>query len=292
MSLTIPTEAPAHPAGAPGAPAAYVPSGLRRHAWLLVLTLGAALFLVVERTMVSTDNPNYVPTAILLGAAVVPAAFLAFVNGRDLPYRVPFGVVGGTAFFGGVLGTVVAGRLEYATMRDLGGLPMLGVGVIEEASKLIAPALLLLFLRRRLGRADGLLLGVACGAGFAALETTGYAFVTMVHSGDVTDTVDLLVLRGVLSPAGHMAWTGISAAALYAAGASGWQLRKVLQFVPAFAAAVVLHALWDGLATLPACAVLAVASLGLLWLTARRTIREEVHDDVRRHAGHVVGAGR
>ena len=267
MSLAVQTEAPAITAGAPAA--------LKRHAWLLVLAIGAALFLVVERTMVSTGNPNYVPTAILLGAAVVPATFLAFVNGRGLPYTVPFGVVAGTALFGGVLGTVIAGLLEYDTVRDLGSLPMLGVGLIEEASKLIAPAVLLLFLRRRT-QADGLLLGVACGAGFAALETMGYGFVTLLHSGSVNDTVDLLVLRGVLSPAGHMAWTGIAAAALYAAAASGWQLRKVMRFVLAFALAVVLHALWDGIGTLPAYAVLAVVSLGVLWWTAHRAIRTGV----------------
>jgi protease PrsW len=289
MSLTLPTAAPATTAGAPALPSTQaLPAGpsteaarrpmtrLRRHAWLIVLAIGTLLFLAVERTMVATHNPNYVPTAILLGAAVVPAAFLAFVSGRRLPYSVPFGVVAGTAFFGGVLGTVVAGLLEYDTMRKLGGLPMLGIGVIEEASKLIAPLVLLLFLRQR-SRADGLLIGVACGAGFAALETMGYAFVTMLRSGgNVTDTVDLLVLRGVLSPAGHMAWTGIAAAALYAAAASGWRLRKVLQFVLAFGVAVVLHALWDGFATLPAFAVLAVVSLGLLWFTAHRTLRSEV----------------
>ena len=123
------------------------PGPLRRHAWLLVLAVGALLFLAVERTMVGTRNPNFVPAAILLGASVVPAAFLAFVNGRRLPYSVPFELVAGTAFFGGVVGTVVAGLLEYETMRDLGGLPMLGVGLIEEASKLIAPLALLPFLR-------------------------------------------------------------------------------------------------------------------------------------------------
>ena len=46
---------------------------LRRHAWLGVLALGAALFIAVERTLVATQNPNLVPSAILLGAAIVPA---------------------------------------------------------------------------------------------------------------------------------------------------------------------------------------------------------------------------
>ncbi|HEV7657595.1 MAG TPA: PrsW family glutamic-type intramembrane protease [Mycobacteriales bacterium] len=245
----------------------------------MVLAVGALLFLAVERTMVGTGNPNYVPAAILLGASVIPAAFLAFVDGRRLPYSVPFELVAGTAFFGGVVGTVVAGLLEYDTIRHLGGLPMLGVGVIEEASKLIAPLALLPFLRvagRTVTRADGLLLGVACGAGFAALETMGYAFVTLLHSGgSITDTVDTLALRGVLSPAGHMAWTGIAAGALYAAAASGWQRRRVLQFGLSFAAAVVLHTLWDGIGTPLAYGVLAVASLGLLWLTAHRTLRTQ-----------------
>jgi len=40
--------------------------------------------------------------------------------------------------------------------------------------------------------------------------------------------------------------------------------------------AVVLHALWDGIGTLPAYAVLAVVSLGVLWWTARRAIRTGV----------------
>ena len=52
-------------------------------------------------------------------------------------------------------------------------------------------------------QADGLLIGVAAGAGFAALETMGYAFTTLIKSGgDIPDTVDiLLLLRGFLMTA-------------------------------------------------------------------------------------------
>ncbi len=58
----------------------------------------------------------------------------------------------------------------------------------------------------------------------------GYAFTTLIKSGgDITDTVDILLLRGFLSPAGHMAWTGIAAAALYAAAATR-RRREILQF--------------------------------------------------------------
>ena len=193
----------------------------RRHAWLVVLVVGTALFIAEERTLVATQNPNLVPSAILLGASIVPLAFVAFVYGRRLPYRVPGPAVAASAFLGGVIGTIVAATLEFDVLRALGGLPMLGVGLIEETSKLLVPLALLIPLRRYRTPADGLLIGVACGAGFAALETMGYAFTTLIKSGgDITDTVDILLLRGFLSPAGHMAWTGIAAAALYAAAAT------------------------------------------------------------------------
>jgi RsiW-degrading membrane proteinase PrsW (M82 family) len=128
-----------------------------------------------------------------------------------------------------------------------------GVGLIEEISKLLIPLAVLVLVPRYRTRADGLLLDVAVGAGFAALETMGYAFTILVQSkGSVTDTVDVLLLRGVMSPAGHMAWTGIAAAALFAAAASGWQRRGVVEFALAFAVSVILHILWVSLAVLGA----------------------------------------
>jgi hypothetical protein len=48
------TYAPAQPA-----------TGARRHAWIAVLVVGVALFLAIERTLVATQNPNFVPSAIL-----------------------------------------------------------------------------------------------------------------------------------------------------------------------------------------------------------------------------------
>ncbi len=246
----------------------------RRHAWLPVLVLGVVLFLVDERTMVDTNNPNLVPSVILLGSAAVPSAFLAYVYGRRLPFRLPGGLVAIAGLLGGVIGTVVAGTLEFETIQRDGGLPLLGIGVIEEGSKLLVPlALAYLFPFRRM--ADGLLVGVACGAGFAALETMGYAFVELAKTrGDVTDTADLLLQRGLLSPAGHMAWTGLTAAALFAAVGASWRARQAWRFLAAFGVAVVLHACWDGAGSLRAYEVLAVLGLGMLALTARAAARE------------------
>ena len=274
MSLTIGSSTPSATGSSPVAPAdsrSGSPSFLGRHAWLVVLVVGVALFLAVERTMVATQNPNFVPSAILLGAGTVPMAFLTFVYGRRLPYHVPVPVVALAGFLGGVIGIVVAGTLEFDAMRDLGVLPLVAVGLIEETSKLLIPLAVLVLVPRYRTRADGLLLGVAVGAGFAALETMGYAFTTLVQSkGSVTDTVDVLLLRGVMSPAGHMAWTGIAAAALFAAAASGWQRRGVVEFVLVFTVSVILHTLWDSQRSLIGTVVVAVVSLAVLGATVHR----------------------
>jgi RsiW-degrading membrane proteinase PrsW (M82 family) len=65
--------------------------------------------------------------------------------------------------------------------RSLVGVPMLAVGVIEEAPSSSRPSPLLPFLRPW-QLADGLLVGVASGAGFAVHETMGYAFVALIQS--------------------------------------------------------------------------------------------------------------
>jgi RsiW-degrading membrane proteinase PrsW (M82 family) len=242
----------------------------RRWWWLVVLVVGIALFVALNQVLVTTQNPNLVPSLILLGAAVIPATFVAFVAGRRLVFGVGSGVIAITAFVGGVVGVVTAGLLEFDVLRSLGVMPMLAVGLIEEAAKLIGPIAVLLFVRNR-QPADGLLVGVASGAGFAALETMGYAFVTLIKSGgNILATDAVLVLRGVLSPAAHMAWTGLTAAALFAAAERGWRGGAIARFLGVYAVAVLLHTTWDSVGSTLVYVVLAAISLGLLTYTAHR----------------------
>lgn len=254
-----------------------------RHAWLLVLVVGGVLFEVLRRTLVATQNPNLIPALLLLGAAIVPAAFVTFIRGRRLTYTVDGGTTAAIAFVGGVIGIAAAGTLEFDTLRELGTVPMLAVGLIEESAKLIAPLAVLLFTKHR-RPADGLLIGVACGAGFAALETMGYAFVTLVQSqGNLAAVDGLLLLRGVLSPAAHMAWTGLTAAALWSAANHRWSLPSVARFLVTFVIAIGLHAAWDSLSSIAGYAVIGLVSLGLLTVAAHTLSRHE-----RRSAGPVA----
>ena len=120
----------------------------RRWAWAVVLVVGVVLFEIVRRVLIETQNPNLAPSLILLGAAVAPATFVTFILGRRLPYDISGGAIGVVAFLSGVIGVVTAGLLEFDTLRKLGVLPLVAVGFIEEAAKLIVPVALLLGLRR------------------------------------------------------------------------------------------------------------------------------------------------
>jgi protease PrsW len=245
----------------------------RRWAWLGVLVIGLVLYILVLRTLVRTQNPNFVPALILLGATVVPLAFLTFSQARTGRWQVPAWALVTSAFFGGVIGTVVAGTLEYDTLRRLGALPMLFVALIEESAKLIVPVLLLFTVltrhRRRLP-SDGLIIGVAAGMGFAALETMGYAFTALLSSrGNIGTVEETLFLRGLTAPAGHTAWTGLTAGALWALLAVP-SARRFLEFIGTFIGAVLLHTLWDTFSGLVAFLILGLISLGWLFWALHR----------------------
>jgi len=245
----------------------------RRWAWLGVLVIGLSLYVVVLRTLVHTQNPNFVPALILLGATVVPLSFLTFAQARTGRWQVPAWALVTSAFFGGVIGIVVAGTLEYNTLRGLGMLPMVLVALIEESAKLIVPiALLFLILARHERRlpSDGLIIGVASGMGFAALETMGYAFTALLSSdGNIGAVEETLFIRGLSAPAGHTAWTGLTAGALWALIASP-SAKRLLAFALTFLGAVVLHTLWDMSNNLWVYVVLGVISLGWLFIELAR----------------------
>jgi RsiW-degrading membrane proteinase PrsW (M82 family) len=83
--------------------------------------------------------------------------------------------------------------------------------------------------------------GVAPGAGFAGLETMGYAFVSLVQSDGNLRAVDGSCCSGRAEPRGHMAWTGLTAAAPWYAAQHRWRMPAVLRFVAVYAVAVTLH---------------------------------------------------
>jgi RsiW-degrading membrane proteinase PrsW (M82 family) len=216
----------------------------RRH-WVQIFVSGLVLLYLVERALVATGDPNYVPSAILLGAFLVPVTFTTYLYERLPNWDVPLPPLAICFIWGGVLGTVVAGTLEFDVIRTLGFLPKLGIGVIEEGAKLILP-LVFYFLGRYRSEAAGIVLGVATAMGFAALETMGYGFTSLLASHGNLGVLDgVLLVRGLMSPAGHAAWTGLVCAVLWRERLKAGHATFNWRVGGAFATAVTLHALWD-----------------------------------------------
>lgn len=88
------------------------------------------------------------PSLLLLGSAVVPAAVLVYAASGRQGAPVGAGVIAVVAGVGGVLGTVAAGNLEYETLQRLGVVPMIMVGLIEESAKLVVPLAILVLVPR------------------------------------------------------------------------------------------------------------------------------------------------
>lgn len=227
------------------------PASRRRLPWYgrwgapLTLVLGVAAYLVVLQVMLDTQNLNLFPTLLVVGAVTVPTAVLLVAVAVDEPAQRHGGLIFITAVAGGIVGTTSAGMLEYSTLRAMPWLGVVAVAVIEEAVKLIVPVLIF-WSGRRHTAGLGAVLGIASGAGFAVLETMGYGLTALIASqGNVAVVDQTLLLRALLAPAGHVAWTGMTAWAMWRLGEHPRPRHAVWTFVGCYVLAVVLHATWD-----------------------------------------------
>ena len=260
------------------------PPPARRWAWLAVLAGGAALYLAALDRLTATQDPAFVPAMVLLAGTVVPATFVAYAVPRPGGWRVRGWVLALAAFSGALVGTAFAVAVDYETVRQLAPAELGAVALVEEAAKLIAPAAAIGVLgsrhatagpRRLTGdahraAADGLVVGLAIGAGFAALETMAYTFATLLAAqGDVGEVSQVLFARGLLAPAAHAAWTGLAGGALWRL-ADDPGLATGARFAGTFVAVVAFHGLWDGLRSLAGYVAIGAVSAGwLLWQLRR-----------------------
>ncbi len=234
---------------------------LLRRPSVQTLVAGAILWALLDWATIESENINLVPSLIMVGASLGPVVFTAYVYERAR--EVPAYMLLWCFFAGGALGIVAASVLEYRTLLDLGALPTLAIGLIEESCKLVVPVVFFLAVPRLRRETDGLLFGVASGLGFAAFESMGYGLTALLYSnGDIGHVEQLLFVRTVLAPAGHGAWTGFVCAML-------WRARNRPSTWPAvpaaFATVVILHALWDASLHPWQQAVIAAVSLSLLF---------------------------
>ena len=225
--------------------------------WFHTLWVGLLLFVVATIIFYFTQNANLYPTVLLIGNFLIPVVFVAFLyDHQHLSVLTPE-TIGRSFGVGGILGVLGASVLETlllptpsSSTSANGGLSLgsaLGVGLIEEGCKIVA----VMFIARRLRHTeaiDGLLLGAAVGMGFAALESTGYAFTAFISSnGHVTASIVSTVFRGILAPFGHGVWTAILGAVLFKQSSPNNRFRITGLVILTYLFVSVLHGLWDGL---------------------------------------------
>ena len=126
------------------------------------------------------QNPNFFPTVILLGALLVPVSFIAYVYDQIPAKEISLSCILTCFLGGGAVGLIAAGLLEFQTIQYM-GIPMLFmVGLVAESAKLI------------------------------------FSMCTLIQSGgNVKALEQVLLIRGLLSPAGHAAWTGFVCAMMW-----------------------------------------------------------------------------
>ncbi len=217
--------------------------------WPHVLWSGFLLFSLSLSALELTGNPNLFPTVVMLGTFLIPATYVVFLyDHQHLSSITPIGLALGFVY-GGVLGVSTASVLEPLFIHRLAFSTAFIVGFAEEFAKMLG-VLALGWRMKNKSEINGILLGAAAGMGFASLESSGYAFTAFLLShGNIDAVVNIMLMRGLLSPLGHGTWTAILAGVLFHESKNG-RFRITFGVVKAYILVSVLHGLWDSLPTL------------------------------------------
>lgn len=257
---------------------------IRRNSWPKVLSTSIVLYILLLVAVVLSGSPNLFPSLVLVGSFMVPITFVAFLYEHRHLSRLTMPTVSLAFVYGGLVGIIAASILEPFFISQLNLGAILRVGFIEEFAKILGVVVIARH-RRHDSEMAGLILGAAVGMGFAAFESTGYAFTAFLESnGSISTTVGVNLIRGLLSPLGHGTWTAILASVLFRESRNG-HFRINLQVIGAYLLVSILHAMWDGL-TLVITAVsgpglgvfiaegiVGIIGLFILWIRWRDAVR-------------------
>lgn len=210
---------------------------------LLLSAVGAfgALWWMLEKF----NNPRLLPGVILVGSFAFPVAMAVFFFECNRPRNISLFTFVKLFLWGGIYALFYSLILWDITdwFGDKIGPPI--AGFVEEPGKLVA-VIVLASLPRYPWTLNGMCFGAAVGAGFAAFESAGYAFLAAAEGTDAM--AGNIALRGMLSPFGHVVWTAVTAGAV-------WRVKGAAKFKFAMLAdrrclapilvMVALHATWN-----------------------------------------------
>lgn len=220
--------------------------------WLYSRVLIAFALAFVLMHVVASEFTNLIaiPGVILVGSFAMPFAALIFFFELNMPKNVSIYTVMKVFLVGGCASLLITMVLYEVSSFD-GELDYGGAIVVSIVEELGKAAIVAFFLSREKNAkyaSNGLLLGAAVGAGFAAFESAGYAFTFLLEYLDYDVMLDVILLRGVLAPGGHVVWAAMTGYGLMMAGeqgASGFSTFGNVAFWKIFWLPIAMHAVWD-----------------------------------------------
>ena len=220
-------------------------------AWVYfkILIFFIIAYIPVRIGFISYGNANFLPAMIMLAAFAIPVTILIFFFEINIFRNIPFYKVMKYFILGGGLSLILAilfFSLNFNTdIATYSGALM--VGLIEEVAKAAIVAIFLFKSKKSNYILNGLLVGAAVGAGFAAFETAGYILRFGLNNG-LESMLEVIKLRGFLAPGGHVAWAAIEGAGLmYVKGFDKLDKKHLndKRFLLICLIPIILHGVWD-----------------------------------------------
>ncbi|MCR4758397.1 MAG: PrsW family intramembrane metalloprotease [Butyrivibrio sp.] len=207
--------------------------------------------IVLYSLIVYFGNVNCVPGYMTMGSFLVPFSVLVFIFEVNAPRNISFYEVLKYFFVGGCLSLLVTLILfRFTGAGEISYLGAILIGVVEETGKFLVTAFYVKRTKKCTYILNGLLIGAAIGAGFAAFESSGYAFTSLfIGQGlSIDNATHTILLRAVLAPGGHVLWAAIEGAAMMIAldhkeFRSSVLLNKT--FLSLSGICILMHGIWD-----------------------------------------------
>lgn len=229
------------------------PSGIR-----FGLFIGAFMGLVVMTILVLTIGLKGTIVGTIMAFLPAPFYMLLFIWLDRYDPEPPWALIAAFAW-GGLFSIFISfilnslfGNFAAAFAGEPAGLTLSAIvsaPLVEEGSKGLGILLILLFLRREFdGILDGIVYAGIIALGFATIENVLYYGLTFEHTGG-SGLLLILFLRGVLSPFAHSLFTSMTGIGCGIARETHNKTLRFLAPVIGYVGAVMLHSLWNALAS-------------------------------------------
>ena len=212
------------------------------------------------------DNPFALMNIPYIGTLIGPITVLVFFFEMNVPRNISLIKIIKIFLAGGVASLFLT-LLLFGIAPNFDNSAVSGAvvtGIVEEIGKI---GICAYFISKHHGKAyllNGILYGGAVGAGFAVFESVGYALYVGLNNGLLMaiqeqntgnwisyfyyQMLDVVKIRGFLSPGGHIAWAAVEGFAIILAMKGSeftWETLIKPDFLKIVWIPVILHALWD-----------------------------------------------